>query len=57
MSVVENFRSTVKHRLGVDYEAVSGSTGASSMAAFGLRQDGPYEGRPGSTRSPRAWAG
>jgi crotonobetainyl-CoA:carnitine CoA-transferase CaiB-like acyl-CoA transferase len=46
--VVENFRSTVKHRLGVDYEAVKKVNPRivySSISGFG--QDGPYEGRPG----------
>jgi crotonobetainyl-CoA:carnitine CoA-transferase CaiB-like acyl-CoA transferase len=46
--VVENFRSTVKHRLGVDYEAVKRVNPRivyGSISGFG--QDGPYEGRPG----------
>src|SRR5713101_4828524 len=46
--VVENFRSTVKHRLGVDYEAVKEVNPRivyGSISGFG--QDGPYEGRPG----------
>src|SRR6266567_2331422 len=46
--VVENFRSTVKHRLGVDYEAVrkvNPRVVYGSISGFG--QDGPYEGRPG----------
>ena len=46
--VVENFRSTVKHRLGVDYEAVRKINPRivyGSISGFG--QDGPYEGRPG----------
>jgi formyl-CoA transferase len=46
--VVENFRSTVKHRLGVDYEAVKKINPRivyGSISGFG--QDGPYEGRPG----------
>ena len=44
--VVENFRSTVKHRLGVDYEAVKKVNPRivyGSISGFG--QDGPYEGR------------
>ncbi len=57
--IVENFKSTVKHRLGIDYEAVNKINPRivyGSISGFG--QDGPYEGRkPGaSTRSPRAWA-
>jgi formyl-CoA transferase len=46
--VVENFKSTVKHRLGVDYEAVRKVNLRivyGSISGFG--QDGPYEGRPG----------
>jgi formyl-CoA transferase len=46
--VVENFKSTVKHRLGVDYEAVrkvNPRVVYGSISGFG--QDGPYEGRPG----------
>jgi crotonobetainyl-CoA:carnitine CoA-transferase CaiB-like acyl-CoA transferase len=46
--VVENFKSTVKHRLGVDYEAVRRVNPRivyGSISGFG--QDGPYEGRPG----------
>jgi formyl-CoA transferase len=46
--VVENYRSTVKHRLGIDYEAVKQVNPKivyGSISGFG--QDGPYEGRPG----------
>ena len=46
--VVENFRSTVKHRLGIDYEAcrkVNPRIVYGSIAGFG--QDGPYGARPG----------
>jgi crotonobetainyl-CoA:carnitine CoA-transferase CaiB-like acyl-CoA transferase len=46
--IVENFKSTVKHRLGVDYEAVRKINPRivyGSISGFG--QDGPYEGRPG----------
>jgi crotonobetainyl-CoA:carnitine CoA-transferase CaiB-like acyl-CoA transferase len=46
--VVENFKSTVKHRLGVDYEAVKQINPRivyGSISGFG--QDGPYEGRAG----------
>jgi len=42
--VVENFRSTVKHRLGVDYESVRNINPRiiyGSISGFG--QDGPYE--------------
>jgi len=46
--VVENYRSTVKHRLGIDYEAVKKVNPRivyGSISGFG--QDGPYEGRAG----------
>jgi formyl-CoA transferase len=46
--VVENFRSQVKHRLGIDYEAcrkVNPRIVYGSIAGFG--QDGPYGHRPG----------
>ena len=46
--VVENYRSTVKHRLGVDYESVKKVNPRivyGSISGFG--QDGPYEGRAG----------
>jgi len=46
--IVENFKSTVKFRLGVDYESVKKINPRivyGSISGFG--QDGPYEGRPG----------
>jgi crotonobetainyl-CoA:carnitine CoA-transferase CaiB-like acyl-CoA transferase len=46
--IVENFKSTVKHRLGIDYEAVKKVNPCivyGSISGFG--QDGPYEGRAG----------
>src|ERR1700740_400319 len=46
--IVENFKSTVKHRLGVDYDAVKKVNPRivyGSISGFG--QDGPYEGRAG----------
>ena len=46
--VVENYRSDVKHRLGIDYEAVSKVNPRvvyGSISGFG--QDGPYANRPG----------
>jgi crotonobetainyl-CoA:carnitine CoA-transferase CaiB-like acyl-CoA transferase len=46
--VVENFRSAVKHKLGVDYEAVKKVNPRviyGSISGFG--QDGPYANRPG----------
>jgi crotonobetainyl-CoA:carnitine CoA-transferase CaiB-like acyl-CoA transferase len=46
--VVENYKSTVKYKLGVDYEAVKKVNPRivyGSISGFG--QDGPYAGRPG----------
>jgi crotonobetainyl-CoA:carnitine CoA-transferase CaiB-like acyl-CoA transferase len=46
--VLENYRSDVKYRLGVDYEAVRRVNPRiiyGSISGFG--QDGPYAGRPG----------
>jgi formyl-CoA transferase len=46
--VVENFRPDVKHRLGIDYEAISAINPRivyGSISGFG--QDGPYRNRPG----------
>lgn len=46
--VVENYRPDVKHRLGVDYEALSAINPRlvyGSISGFG--QDGPYHSRPG----------
>jgi len=57
--VLENYRSDVKERLGIGYEAVRAVNPRivyGSIAGFG--QDGPYTQRaPAWTRSPRAWAG
>jgi len=45
--VVENFRVDVKHRLGVDYEAVKKINPAIIYASIsGFGQQGPYSGRP-----------
>src|SRR5258708_10783969 len=46
--IVENYKSDVKHRLGIDYEAVrkiNPRIGYGSISGFG--QDGPYAGRAG----------
>jgi crotonobetainyl-CoA:carnitine CoA-transferase CaiB-like acyl-CoA transferase len=46
--IVENYKSDVKHRLGIDYEAVKKVNPRivyGSISGFG--QDGPYAGRPG----------
>ena len=46
--VVENFRSEVKHRLGVDFEAVKAVNSAIIYASIsGFGQDGPYGTRAG----------
>ena len=48
MSWVENYKSTVKHKLGIDYEAVKKVNPRvvyGSISGFG--QDGPYAGRAG----------
>ena len=46
--VVENFRPDVKHRLGIDYEALSAVNPRLIYASIsGFGQDGPYANRPG----------
>ena len=46
--VVENFRPDVKHRLGIDYEALSAGNPRLIYASIsGFGEDGPYAGRPG----------
>jgi formyl-CoA transferase len=46
--VVENYRPDVKHRLGVDYAALSAINPKLVYASIsGFGQDGPYAGRPG----------
>ena len=46
--VVENFRSDVKHRLGVDYDSVRKANPSIIYASIsGFGQDGPYAARPG----------
>jgi formyl-CoA transferase len=46
--VVENYRPDVKHRLGVDYEALSPDNPRLVYASIsGFGQDGPYRDRPG----------
>ena len=56
--VVENFKSTVKYRLGVDYEAVRK---VNPRIVYGTSRASGRTGRmraaPASTRSRRAWAG
>lgn len=46
--VVENFRSVVKQRLGLDYEQLKKSNPSIILASIsGYGQDGPYSDRPG----------
>ena len=46
--VVENYRPSVKHRLGVDYESLRPLNARLVYASIsGFGQDGPYEDRPG----------
>jgi crotonobetainyl-CoA:carnitine CoA-transferase CaiB-like acyl-CoA transferase len=46
--VVENYRPDVKHRLGVDYEALSRENPRLVYASIsGFGQEGPYRDRPG----------
>ena len=46
--VVENFRPDVKHRLGIDYEALKAVNPRIVLASIsGFGQDGPYAKRPG----------
>jgi formyl-CoA transferase len=46
--VVENFRPDVKHRLGIDYEALSAINPRLVYASIsGFGEDGPYAERPG----------
>jgi crotonobetainyl-CoA:carnitine CoA-transferase CaiB-like acyl-CoA transferase len=46
--IVENFRPDVKHRLGIDYEAMAAVNPRIVYASIsGFGQDGPYAKRPG----------
>ena len=46
--IVENFKSTVKYKLGIDYEAVKAvNRGVVYGSISGFGQDGPYAGRAG----------
>ena len=56
--VVENFRAEVKHRLGIDYEAISKVNPRivyGSISGFG--QTGPYRDRPGVDQIAQGLAG
>jgi formyl-CoA transferase len=46
--VVENFRPDVKHRLGIDYDALASHNPRLVYASIsGFGEDGPYSNRPG----------
>ncbi len=56
--VVENYRPDVKHRLGIDYEALSAVNPRlvyGSISGFG--QDGPYRDRPGVDQIAQGMSG
>ena len=53
--VVENFRSDVKYRLGIDYETLSADHPRLVYASIsGFGQSGPLAAQPGFDRSRRA---
>ena len=55
--VIENFRPGVKHRLGIDYQAVRAVNPGLSMAASPVSgRPVPMPVAPGWTRSHRGWA-
>ncbi len=56
--IVENFRTEVKYRLGIDYEAVKKVNACivyGSISGFG--QDGPYSKRPGVDQIAQGMSG
>ena len=56
--VIENFRPDVKHRLNIDYEALSQINPRlvyGSISGFG--QEGPYKGRPGLDQIAQGMSG
>ena len=56
--VVENYRPDVKHRLGIDYEALKGINKRIVYASIsGFGQDGPYRDRPGVDQIAQGMAG
>lgn len=56
--IVENFRSEVKHRLGIDYESVKKvNPGIVYGSISGFGQDGPYGKRPGVDQIAQAVGG
>lgn len=56
--IVENYRPDVKHRLGIDYEAVSAINPRIVYASIsGFGQDGPYVNRPGVDQIAQGMSG
>ncbi len=56
--VVENFRPDVKHRLGIDYEALKAVNRRIVLASIsGFGQDGPYRDRPGFDQIAQGMSG
>jgi formyl-CoA transferase len=56
--LVENFRPDVKHRLGIDYEAMSAANPRLVYASIsGFGQNGPYRERPGFDQIAQAMGG
>jgi len=56
--VVENFRPDVKHRLGIDYEALSQVNPRLVYASIsGFGQSGPYRDRPGDDQIAQGLGG
>ncbi len=56
--VVENYRPDVKHRLGIDYEALKAINPRLVYASIsGFGQDGPYKDRPGVDQIAQGMSG
>ncbi|HEX6610121.1 MAG TPA: CaiB/BaiF CoA-transferase family protein [Hyphomicrobiaceae bacterium] len=56
--LVENFRPDVKHRLGIDYEAMRAANPRLVYASIsGFGQNGPYRERPGFDQIAQAMGG
>jgi crotonobetainyl-CoA:carnitine CoA-transferase CaiB-like acyl-CoA transferase len=56
--LVENFRPDVKHRLGIDYEAMRAvNPGLVYASISGFGQNGPYRERPGFDQIAQAMGG
>ncbi|MGE3246471.1 MAG: CaiB/BaiF CoA transferase family protein [Beijerinckiaceae bacterium] len=56
--IVENYRPDVKHRLGIDYEAVAKINPRIIYASIsGFGQDGPYANRPGVDQIAQGMSG